>query len=200
MLSRFLLLTLLAYLPSCAFVDREIQLRYPVPSSLVDTTALEGVAVYLGEFQDLRQEPARLGPVRNGLGMKTADVVVAEYSMPPEDWLQAAVKVELQRRGAHVFDPEDGVQTPADAVVLAGQLLEVSVDMYIDYDSKVAFQLQLKQQDHVLLDRRYSGKGGEMAWTTSENEYMEALNQAMHQALLSASVDWKEQLQSGVRP
>ena len=75
-----------------------------------------------------------VGTVRNGFGMRTADVIPTVNSVP--DWVTQALKTELQNDG-YTVDVASAAGSPkAGTAVVSGEILKVFCDMYFSYTGR----------------------------------------------------------------
>lgn len=158
--ARLLSLTSLALaLSACAFGTRQPTLVYPPAAGAAASAASsaasgpKAVSIVVQPFVDARADKTKVGTVRNGFGMPTADVVPTNNVA---DWFNGALKTELQRNGYTVLSaPASG----ASFAVLSGQIRNVWADMYFTYNGEIAFDAQLKQGNTDLLAKNYQGNG-----------------------------------------
>jgi len=177
--------TLLAFLGSaCAFGDRHVRLEYPPPGAgavvAVPASAPLGArTVHLGVFVDQRAERGRVGEVRNGWGMHTADVL-AENDVG--DWVRAALHQELERAGLRVVDDCPA----AGGLEVRGEVLRVHCDAYMSYEGEVQVSAELMRDGKVLARYPASGKGSAGTnWGATEKGYAESLALALQAAARS---------------
>lgn len=177
-------------LGGCAFGARQASLRYPPaaeapagPVAAAATGAGTRGEIVLGTFADARTDAKRVGSVRNGFGMPTADVVTSD-NIP--NWLRDALRTELSAAGYQVVERADA------APVLSGRLTQLWCDAYFTYSGEVALDVRLAQGEKVLLERNIEGRGGAgMNWAATAEAYGQTLSLALADALrkLVAQVD-----------
>jgi hypothetical protein len=169
-------------LAGCAFGERQAKLGYPPESnggamaSAQAASAGRG-AVYIGKFEDVRAEKRVIGHVRNGFGMKTAEVV------PLRDvpgWVREALAHELSAAGYEVMEgaPSD------DAATISGDIVRVYCDAYFTYDGEVMLRIETAKAGQSLLKKTYTGTGSAgMNWGATGDSYSESLSLALRSAL-----------------
>lgn len=174
--------TLLAFLgTACAFGDRHVRLEYPPPGSetvaAVPASAPLGArTVHLGVFVDQRAERGRVGEVRNGWGMHTADVVAQD---DVSEWVRGALHVELERAGLRVVDDCPA----AGGLEVRGEVLRVHCGAYLSYEGEVQVSAELVRDGKVLARYPASGKGSAGTnWGATEKGYGESLALALQAA------------------
>ena len=94
-------LVFMSFLAGCAFGTRQPTLIYPpAPESgatpvanAAATSAPKNLRINLVPFVDQRSDKKVVGTVRNGFGMRTADVIPTNSVA---DWVTQALKMELQ--------------------------------------------------------------------------------------------------------
>lgn len=180
-------LLLFAILPTafltggCALGDRKIALLYE-PAS--DCKAAPPQAVAVAKFDDLRQDKALVGEVRNGYGMKMAQVLLENQDAG--GWVSNAVSAELERTGCQVAK----VERPTDAgsvPVVQGAIIELYTKMYMTYDCRVKLKIQVTKSGVVLFNKDYEGKGGGLAVLVTAQEYEMVTKAALQDALKQAT-------------
>jgi hypothetical protein len=154
----------LPLLTGCAFVDREAELRYSAPAREVAAPTGEGA---------LRATVA----VRNGFGMKTADVHGKGDAVA---WVREATKQELQRAG---FVPKDAAA--ASDLVVDVQLQTTNCTAYLTYEGDVSIAAKAMRHGRAIVDGIYVGKGSAgMNWTATDASFAETLDLALQDALV----------------
>src|ERR1035441_993419 len=107
-------------LGGCAFGDRRVNLTYPPANAgrpQVASAATRGQDqrnVVLLAFIDQREQKDRVGEVRNGFGMHTADVLAANNVA---EWVTNAMRLELERAGFTVMVLSARSDASEDAVL-----------------------------------------------------------------------------------
>lgn len=186
-----------ALLTACAFGTRNATLLYPpkgdagvVPAAqaAVATPAPAKRAVTLVTFVDQRTDKNAVGTMRNGFGMRTADVLA---SNSVTNWVTQAVKLELEKRGYAVTL---GAPQAAGAVV-TGEVLKVFCDMYMSYTGQVSLRMQLSRDGQGLITRNYDGEGSAgIAFAGTAESFAESLSRALAAALKPLIADLDGQL------
>lgn len=178
----FVLLPLLA---SCAFVDREAELRYSAPPRAAAAPLAEHaphVTVVVRDVVDRRKDTSVVGEVRNGFGMRTADV---HGKGDGAAWLRDAAQSELQRCGFDVVEPGRRSDLVVDV-----QLQNAHCTAYMDYEGDVCIAAKALRDGRALVDGVYTGKGGAgVNWSATDESFAETLDLALQDALLQFARD-----------
>ncbi len=174
-----------ALLTACAFGTRNATLLYPPKGDAGVVPAAQAAvvpapakgAITLVTFVDQRTDKNAIGTMRNGFGMRTADVL-ADNSVT--DWVTQAVKLELEKSGYAVT--LGGPQ--AAGAVVKGEVLKVFCDMYMSYTGQVSLRLQLSRDGQDLITRNYDGEGSAgIAFAGTAASFAESLSRALAAAL-----------------
>lgn len=187
-------------LSACAFGTRQPTLVYPPAADAPATAAAaspKSLPIVLQPFTDARKDKSKVGTVRNGFGMPTADVVPTNSVT---DWFNGALKTELRKSGYTVLAAPDAGKPFA---VLSGQIRNVWADMYFNYNGEIAFDAQLKQGGKDVLARHYEGDGSAgVAWGATAESYAQTLAIALANTLKSfiADLDGAEPSASAMPP
>ncbi len=194
-----LLIAATVVLEGCAFGARNATLRYPPqaePSGGPVARAATAPAgqkgqIALAAFSDARTDKKLVGAVRNGFGMRTAEVVSAD-SVPT--WVTGALKTELTASGYQVTDKvdESGAGTS-----LGGDVTLVWCDAYFTYSGEVALSIRLRRDGRDVLSRSYTGQGSAgMNWAATAEAYGQTLSIALADALRQLMPDLDKALQA----
>lgn len=176
----FLLLT------GCAFGTRQPTLTYPPQAASGETgvahaaspPAQKPVTIVLRKFTDQRSDRRVVGTVRNGFGMKTADVVPTN---DVADWVTEAIRSELQSSGYTVLD---AAAADSESAVVSGEILNVFCDMYMSYTGQVSLLARVSRGEKELFNRHYAGEGSTgLAWAATADSYNQSLALALAAAL-----------------
>jgi hypothetical protein len=189
-------------LGGCAFGTRQPTLVYPpaaessgtpVAHAAVNPTP-KSVRIVLKPFTDERSDKKVVGTVRNGFGMRTADVIPTN-SVP--EWVTQAIATELRNDGYTVVSdtPPDGSQGPS--AVVSGEILNVFCDMYFSYTGQVSLVAKVSKDGKELLNKHYAGEGsaGVAVAATSES-YSQSLALALSSAVKKFVADLDTSLSS----
>jgi hypothetical protein len=173
-------------LAGCAFGTRHPTLIYPPAVEPSAMTAVQAAArpapkntqIVLGEFSDQRSDKKVVGTMRNGFGMRTADVI-STNSVP--DWVMRAMKMELQNNGYAVQTESIGGDRPTGAsAVVSGQILNVFCDMYMSYTANVSLVARVSRDGKEVLKKQYQGEGSAgIAWAGTAESYAQSLALAL---------------------
>jgi hypothetical protein len=176
-------------LAGCAFGTRHPTLVYPPDESpgymaLAHAEpnapiAARHVRVVLHGFADERADKNVVGTVRNGYGIRTADVVPTNSV---SDWVTAAVRSELERSGYRVTRAETA--DDSGSYVVSGEILNVFCDMYLEFSGQVVLVATVRKDGRELLNKRYEGKGTSgIAVAATAESYAQSLARALASAI-----------------
>ncbi len=169
------------FLASCAFGTRRPLLEYnPVTAN----SQPKNITVYVETFKDERTEKNVIGHVRNGIGIKTADVVT---DTDIAQWITSALKAELGNGGYIVA--KDRTE-----LVAGGEVLTVYCDSFLQYEGTVTVGVVLKKNDTVLIDKKYTGKANNLNWAATAKSYGKTLEQSLQNAMKQIVGDINEKL------
>jgi hypothetical protein len=185
---RIALVSSVLLLTGCAFGTRTAVLTYPpgdeseglvesAQAAEMETTRSK--SVYL-TVSDERADRSRIGNVRNGFGMDTADVVTEDDIA---GWVESAIAMELQQAG---YDVVQGEASPSsdDVIGLNAEVLKIYCDVYMTYDGEVSLMVNLKGDDGNEVRKQIEGKGGVgMNWAATSKSYAESLALALEDAI-----------------
>lgn len=178
----------------CAFGERQASLAYPPAANDAAISSAEAApapaprgVVYIGDFGDVRSAKMVVGHVRNGFGMKTAEVV-AQRDVP--GWVREALAHELEASGYQVMD---GV-APEDGATISGDIVRVYCDAYFTYDGEVTLRIQTVKAGQSLVQNAYTGTGSAgMNWAATGDSYSQSLSVALQSALRQFIIDLDRQ-------
>lgn len=179
-------LVLTALLGSCAFVDREVSFAYSAPVREVKGAAEAAVApsesVWIGDVQDARTETHRVGEIRNGFGMHTADV---HAKGDATSWLRSALATEFGRAGFVMAASAGEAGIRVDA-----RLVHLHVAAMFEYEGEVHLAVDVQRGGRPTLRASYVGKGGAgLNWTATDASLEETLDLAVQDAVLQLLAD-----------
>ena len=163
----------LLLLSGCAFGTRRPLLTY--------TTALppapkNNITVTVAPFKDQRVwSKEKLGDVRNGYGMRCADII-PQNSVT--DWLRDAFRKELVNAGYTIYE-----DAKADTD-LEGTALEVYVNAYMSYGGKIKLNITLKKDDKAILSKEYyTEKNCGLAWASTEESFAKTIEMTLQEIM-----------------
>ena len=161
----------------CAFGTRRVDLRPVVVDSGGDYHHGE---IYLGQPQDYRVERTSVGCVRNGWGMRTAEV---ESTNNVASWAQDSVAGSLRACGYTVHTDGDHTEMPASAVTIVLGVDKVFCETYWKYRAEVSLVAEVRRGAD--LTERFSTKGQASAtnWASTSGGYQDSLQAAMRDCL-----------------
>jgi hypothetical protein len=171
----------------CAFGTRQPTLIYPpasepgtVPAAHAAVTqAPKNVPIVLDTFKDQRSDKKVVGTMRNTFGMRTADVI-PNNSVP--EWVTQALTMELMNNGYNVT-AGTARDSPAGAVVVSGEILNVFCDVYFSYTGQVSLFVRVSRDGKELLNKHYMGEGSAgLNWAGTEESYAQSLALALSAA------------------
>jgi hypothetical protein len=187
-LNRGLLLcwgAILIFATGCAFGTRHAQITYPPVGETENLAAAPPAGssrgrIALQPFQDGRGDKSLVGNVRNGLGMKTADVVCDNADLA--ELVTYAVRTELRKAGYEVVDVKSSNSN--GTLVLSGSLTEMYCDAYFAYDGRVTLSVRIERDGRQVLQGDFAGKGSVgMNWAATGSSYGDSLSLALKQAI-----------------
>jgi len=194
----FSVLSVLAIaLSGCAFGTRQPTLVYPSHTTS-DATGIAHAApapkkieIILVKFADQRADTNAVGTVRNGFGMKTADVIPTN---DVADWVTDAIRSELTGLGYTVVSNPAAADADS-AVTVSGAILNVYCDVYFNYTGQVSLIAMVTRGGKPLLDKHYSGEGSAGTnWAATAESYSESLALALEDALRKFIPELEQQL------
>ena len=188
-------LVLVTFLAGCAFGTRQATLVYPpAPESGQIPVAHAAVAphsknikVVVFPFSDMRADKNVVGTVRNGLGMRTADVVAVNSVL---DWVSLGLRTELLINGytPRIGTPEDSAATPDP--VISGDVLNMFSDMYLNYSGEVSLAARVNKGGKELLSKQYKGEGSAgIVWGATAESFAQTLALALSSAIKKLVAD-----------
>ena len=173
-------------LAGCAFGTREVLLKYPpqsepgaVPTAhAAPAPTPKKTEIVLAGFNDMRQDKRLIGTVRNGFGMRTADVV-ATNNVPT--WVTDAIKAELNNAGYKVILNATEAQLPT---FLSGDIINIFCDAYFTYEGQVSLNVKVIKNGKDVVNKLFVGKGSAgMNWGATSDAYGQSLSLALSDAL-----------------
>lgn len=205
MVSHFKMISLLVMcstfflISACAFGTRNVTLVYPPekasqesgPKSAEASTSSPsiGKSIILLQFTDQRVDKRVIGEVRNGWGMRTADVV-AENDV--SEWITQALRMEMEKAGHKVTISKNNIISSIEPNV-GGEIITVYCIALFSYEGEVSFFANIQKDGKELLKKRYSGKGSAgLNWAATASGYGESLSMALSVAAKSLVDDINE--------
>lgn len=190
-LLRRLLLSLFAttLLAGCAFGTRQPTLIYPPTPETTSQSEKQAIppaetktiTIMLHDFRDERTDKSVVGTVRNGFGMRTADVIPTN-SVPA--WVTQAIELELKDVGYPVVRGTAEAGAKPNEVVVSGEILNVFCDMYMSYTGQVSLLVRVNSKGSELFSRHYAGEGSAgLAWAATGESYAQSLALALSSAI-----------------
>ena len=180
----------------CAFGTRQPTLTYPPIEESKEQPAAtptpKSTKVFLEPFRDERSDKTVVGTVRNGFGMRTADVVPTN-SVPV--WVTEAIRTELINRGYTVTNGVLPDTLSPGNISVSGDVLNVFCDMYMSYTGQVSFVAKVKDSKGELLNKHYAGEGSAgLAFGATSDSYAQSLSLALSNAIKKFIADLEEKL------
>jgi Uncharacterized lipoprotein len=178
----------IALLAGCAFGARNATLLYPpkaapgiVPQAqAAPLPATKKLQIALVTFVDQRTDKKAVGTMRNGFGMRTADVLPTNSVT---EWVTQAVKTDLEKIGYTVVIAAGGAPTGAGTIV-SGDVLNVFCDMYMSYTGQVSLLMRVSRDGKELTTKHYAGEGSAgIAFAGTAESFAESLSLALAAAL-----------------
>jgi hypothetical protein len=144
-------------------------------------SAPKKVPITLVSFVDQRSDKKVVGTVRNGFGMRTADVIPTNSVA---DWVTQALKTELQNNGYTVESATARDKVDGSSTIISGEFLKVFCDVYFNYTGEVSLVAAVSQDGKEVLRKNYSGEGSAGAsFAATEKSYAQSLSLALSAAL-----------------
>lgn len=176
LISAIIACTITATISGCAFGTRRPTLDY---TAVTSAKQQKNIIVKVAVFKDDRPDKNIVGNVRNGLGLKTADVIT-ETSI--SEWVTNALKAELKNDGYTIVD------TSAENEI-GGEVIKVYCDSYMCYEGEVMIKVSLKRANAVLLEKTYSGKASDLNWAATAKSYGTILQRSLQQIMIQVVGD-----------
>lgn len=168
-------------LSGCAFGTRKSTLRY---TAVTPVKAPNNIQIKVAAFDDNRPDKNIIGNVRNGLGMKTADVVTDTNI---SSWTADALKTELKNAGYSIVEGDSQSE-------ISGEVIKVYCDSYLNYEGEVIIKVTLKKDNNVLFTETYSGKASDLNWACTAKSYGVMLERSLQKALNQVVTDVEKSL------
>lgn len=183
-----------AALAGCAFGTRQATLTYPpaesgaaVQQTAVSNAVTKNTTIVLNKFGDERTDKSVVGTVRNGFGMRTADVVATK---DVSEWVTKAVGTELRANGYRVVSSSPENINDPKVVVVSGSVLNAFCDMYMSYTGQVSLLAKVKKGNNEVIAKHYSGEGSAgLALAATGESFAESLSLALRDALTKFMAD-----------
>jgi hypothetical protein len=185
----------MAALSGCAFGTRHVELSYPpeggeggglVAAARADTGNVPRCCEVILAVSDRRTDIRRIGNVRNGFGMDTADVVTGSDVTA---WVAGAFRQELAEAGYTVVPAESNAAS-AGAVRLEAEITTVYCDVIFSYKGDVWMNVYLSGQDSAPIANSYHGSGSAgLNWAATSDSYAESLARALRDAVMQVMAD-----------
>ncbi len=170
----------------CAFGTRHAKVTYPPATSKTNKVALISAPagsqgeIVLEPFTDDRADKRVVGHVRNGFGMKTAEVV-ADNDLA--EVLNQAVRSELTRAGYTLLSATDSAATQK-VPAIGGSLVNLYCDAYMSYEGKASLHVRILRDGQEIFRKTYQGEGSVgMNWAATSASYGTSLSLAIQDAL-----------------
>lgn len=188
-LNTILMLASAFFLVGCAFGTRHPTLIYPPTEELSGLSVVyasvslppKGVQILLKPFIDSRSNTKVVGTVRNGFGMKTADVIPKNNV---SDWVTRAISTELQNNGYTVINKINARNLTNSNAVVSVEILNVYCDMFISYMGQVSLVTRVNKNGKEIINKHYLGEGSSgLSVAATEESYAQSLALALSSAI-----------------
>ena len=184
-----------AALAGCAFGTRQAALTYPpatVEQAVVSDAVTKKTTIVLNKFSDERTDKSVVGTVRNGFGMRTADVVA---TTEVSDWVTKAVGTELRANGYRVVSGSTENLNDPKVVAVSGSVLNAFCDMYMSYTGQVSLQAKVNKGNNEVITKHYNGEGSAgLAVAATGESFGASLSLALRDALKKFMADLESML------
>lgn len=193
-------LLMVAVLTGCAFGTRQPTLGYPpAPDANVAPAAQaapkatsKNTTIVLANFRDERNDKSVVGTVRNGFGMRTADVIPTNSV---SDWVTQAVGTELRSNGYKVVSGTTVDPNEPNSLLVSGDILNVFCDMYMSYTGQVSLFTKASRGNGDVLTKHYAGEGSAgLALAATGESFAQSLALALQDALKKFIADLETKL------
>jgi len=161
----------------CAFGDRNIALDYEAAKDL-DCQGAGRIAV--ANFEDVRHDKIVVGEVRNGFGMKTADVRIAGPLAGA--WVANALATELRRAGFDVVKVADP-SSPAERTVVGGSVSELFIHCAFALNTTLRAQVIVTESGVPVLNREYHAQTKTGGFLGGSSDYERAAKAALQELM-----------------
>ena len=173
---------------ACAFIDNEVQLEYQSVAGLTPNPSNTRV-IFLSLIEDSRPDKMRVGVIRNGYGMETANVLSKD---DVRVWISNTLKGNLEQAGYSVRAVE-GAFAPTDGQFhLSGEIIKAYSDPQVGFltitvqgDVQAVMQAQFQgRRTNKLIIGQYSeeslvSSGGDMHKRVLNNALLDFVQKAM---------------------
>lgn len=199
--SRFVLACLLAALASgCAFGTRHVYLSNVSIAAIGSGQPAKKGTVFVPLPKDLRVEKQSVGCVRNGWGMRTAEVVSNGDVLV---WVQECVAQGLSNCGYTVVKEgrKEKSSYPASSCdfVVSLTVDKVFCEGYMKYQAEILVAAEVIADGKVVDRRNYKGAASSMNWAATCSGYQETIEAAMKHCLEQMIPDVDTKLQAYAR-
>jgi uncharacterized lipoprotein YajG len=178
----FLLGCVVSLLPGCAFGTRHANLSTVVAhSGASDTKVAKTRRIFVPVPKDARTERDSIGCVRNGFGMRTAEV------RPNQDiceWVQSCLVNSLGSEGFTVSS--DKGQRPNYNVIIEVEVIRAFVDSHMRYSGEVNLAADIIVDGNRQERQYYIGSASAMNWRGSGAGFADTLEKAMEECMRDA--------------
>ncbi len=164
-------LSAVSQLSGCA--TRQVALQYS--SSMSPPAVSCSPTVRIGDFKDTRSDRS-LGCVRNGFGMKLADVAAKPGGTSVPQWILTALYDELKRAGCSIAPQGSGNEA---RFTIIGEVQRVYVDSYMRMMGEMSVALCVKNGDRTVLSQLYHAEASKMNWWSSSQEFQQTLDMTL---------------------
>ena len=177
----------------CAFGTREVSLDYPPKGEIESgiayvsgTPAVKNKKVIIFKFEnnrpfvessffDRETEKDIIGHVRNGYGMKTANVV---SSVNVEEWVTNAIVYEFKKNGYTVLNDDSKLlELSENYIGIHGTTITVYADSFFNYEGNTKFNVVVKNMKDktIIFQKTYEGKEESINMLSSSDGYKQIL-------------------------
>lgn len=160
-------------LDGCAFGTRRPMLNYSV---IMPSAPKNNIAIKVAEFKDDRTwSKEKVGDVKNGYGMRCADIV-PQNSVT--GWVTDALRKELVNAGFTVVENQEAANS------VDGTVLEVYTDAVFNYGGRVRLNVMLKKDGKLVLTKEYNAQSNcGMNFACTAKSYGVALETALQEVM-----------------
>jgi uncharacterized lipoprotein YajG len=166
----------MAVAQGCAFGTRTVSLNpVTVPGQ---SSAGARQTVYVLPAQDLRDDKSSVGCVRNGFGMRTAEVVA---NSDVARWIQQSVASSLTASG---YEVREGAPPDAtNALSVAVSVNKVFCNSYMHYGADVSLSCEVRRGDRAVDKFDVQGTAAAINWAGTASGFQRTLHAALRNCL-----------------
>jgi len=172
-----LIVMLIALFSGCAFGTRHANLREITVASRTPDAGSRAVSIYVSPVEDCRAERSSIGCVRNGFGMRTAEVVCRTDVC---EWARNCIAASLRKAG---YDVHTEAHSPQCEITLNTMMDKAFCESYMKYKAEVSLGIELTTAGKVVKRGNYKGVASSMNWAATASGFAKNVEAAMQKCL-----------------